>query len=95
MLTLGRKTARERVATFLLQLSQRAERRGHNALQLQLPMKRYEIADYLGLSFETVSRHLRDLERERLISFPAVKAVAIRDPAALSTLAGYGPVEPV
>jgi CRP/FNR family transcriptional regulator len=53
MLLLGRKTAREKLATFLLMLSARAERRGHPGNPIDVPMPRADIADYLGLTIET------------------------------------------
>lgn len=64
MLLLGRKTAREKVATFLMMLSRRAERRGLPATPIALPMGRTDIADYLGLTIETVSRTLTQFKRE-------------------------------
>lgn len=68
MLLLGRKTAKERIATFLLQLSRRAELRGAPPDPVQLPMSRADIADYLGLTTETVSRTITQLKRDRVIT---------------------------
>lgn len=68
MLALGRKTARERVAGFLIQLSRRAERLGQAPNPVQLPMTRADIADYLGLTLETVSRTLTLLKSAGLIA---------------------------
>jgi CRP/FNR family transcriptional regulator len=68
MLLLGRKTARERVASFLLQL---AEREGaDDGMAMDLPMTRTDIADYLGLTIETVSRTLTNLRKTGLIALP-------------------------
>ncbi|GBQ64045.1 cAMP-binding transcriptional regulator [Ameyamaea chiangmaiensis NBRC 103196] len=64
MLLLGRKTARERVATFLLERLRNAEEDD----VLVLPMTRTDIADYLGLTIETVSRTLSALRKEGLIA---------------------------
>jgi len=67
MLLLGRKTAKERIASFLLQLSRRAERRGLKGDPVALPMTRTDIADYLGLTTETVSRCFTRLKSEGTI----------------------------
>jgi CRP/FNR family transcriptional regulator, anaerobic regulatory protein len=68
MLLLGRKTARERVATFLVIMASRCDS-GAAAHCIVTPMTRAEIADYLGLTMETVSRTLTAFRREKLISF--------------------------
>lgn len=70
MLLLGRKTAKEKVASFLMMLSRRAERRGLAASPIALPMSRSDIADYLGLTIETVSRTLTQLKRDGVIGLP-------------------------
>lgn len=87
MLLLGRMTAREKVARFLLSLSRRAERRGEPATPIAVPMSRLDIADYLGLTIETVSRTLTALKREGLVALPSGHMVALRDAAALRRIA--------
>jgi CRP/FNR family transcriptional regulator, anaerobic regulatory protein len=93
MLLLGRKTARERLASFLIAradgqillpvvCSQRAARE-----VVRLPMTRTDIADYLGLTIETVSRTLTRLRGEQLIEIPAPSEIVIRNRAALENLA--------
>lgn len=87
MLLLGRKTAREKVATFLLKLSQRAEVQGLPASPVSLPMSRADIADYLGLTIETVSRTFTQLKREDIIGLPDAGHVILTDADGLSDLA--------
>jgi CRP/FNR family nitrogen fixation transcriptional regulator len=83
MLLLGRKSAMERIATFLLDLAGRTSENG----QVDLPMSRIDIADYLGLTIETVSRSLTQLERQGAIEVPAHRrSIVLRDTAALQRL---------
>lgn len=67
MLLLGRKTAEEKVAAFLINLQTRYSRIGPMSVTVPLPMSRQDIADYLGLTIETVSRTLTKLAREKII----------------------------
>lgn len=67
MLLLGRRTAEEKIAAFLLNLQSRYGRIGATSVTIPLPMSRQDIADYLGLSIETVSRTLTKLAREKVI----------------------------
>jgi CRP/FNR family nitrogen fixation transcriptional regulator len=83
MLLLGRKNALEKIATFLLVLSERLTENGH----MDLPMSRIDIADHLGLTIETVSRSLTQLERQGIIELPAHRrSIILRDKAALERL---------
>lgn len=81
-LVLGRKGAGERVAAFLLQLADRfvAKR------EMDLPMSRADIADYLGLTIETVSRAFSEFERNAAIALPSSRHVVMRNPGALFEL---------
>jgi CRP/FNR family transcriptional regulator, nitrogen fixation regulation protein len=67
MLLLGRKTAHEKIATFLLDLAGRLHEDDH----VELPMLRADIADHLGLTIETVSRTLAEFTRKGLIKLAA------------------------
>lgn len=85
---LGRKTARERIASLLILLeaqSQRSATAGSN--MVRLPMSRSDIADYLGLTKETVSREISALKRERVIRLEALDLVEIIDRRKLELLA--------
>jgi CRP/FNR family transcriptional regulator, nitrogen fixation regulation protein len=85
MLLLGRKSAMEKIAAFLLDLAQRETDQG----LIDLPMGRTDIADYLGLTIETVSRTLTQLERQGIIAMPAHRrSIVLRNRAALQRLDG-------
>lgn len=86
MLLLGRKTARERLASFLLAMAERQAQDDGQPL-VTLPMGRADIGDYLGLTIETVSRTLSAFAGEKLIALPDTRHVALRDVAALRALA--------
>ena len=78
------KTAQERVVGFLLEMAERAP--DHDAVEL--PMSRQDIADYLGLTIETVSRTLTMLESNGAIELPTSRCVMLRKRAALIRLNG-------
>lgn len=82
MLLLGRKTAEERVATFLVDMA----RRGPTGQTIELPMSRQDIADYLGLTIETVSRTLTQLESNDTIELPSSRRINLRNRSALQRL---------
>lgn len=67
MLLLGRRTAEEKIVCFLLGMQQRWARVGKFSVTVPLPMSRQDIADFLGLTIETVSRTLTRLARDRTI----------------------------
>src|SRR5215813_6930259 len=81
-LLLGRMTALERVAAFLIEMFDRRER----AKALDLPMSRNDIADYLGLTIETVCRTLSTFRRDRVISVPHPHRIELVDRTALEEI---------
>ena len=87
MLLLSKKTADERIATFLVNLSARFRARGYSANQFRLSMSRNEIGNYLGLAVETVSRVFTRFQQNGLIEAEG-KEVRIIDPIQLCALAG-------
>jgi len=88
MVLLGRKTAAERLASFFLSLLNRAEKAaGLSERMIELPMNRADIADYLGLTKETVSRVLAGLKQRRLVRLDALDRVEVIDRNALSAIA--------
>jgi len=87
MLLLGRKTAKEKICSFLLMMSQRAARRGHKDNPVLVPMSRADIADYLGLTTETVSRTFTQLKTSGVISLQEGNKVLVADIDALFDLA--------
>jgi CRP/FNR family nitrogen fixation transcriptional regulator len=83
VIMLGRKTACERVASFLKDLSDKSG----DLRVVDLPMGRQDIADYLGLTIETVSRMLSQLQSSRIVSFCATRQFRIVNPGGLARLA--------
>jgi CRP/FNR family transcriptional regulator, nitrogen fixation regulation protein len=75
MLLLGRKTAMERVATFLLEMDRRLSVAG----MMALPMCRRDIGDYLGLTLETVSRALSQLHDQGVLGFSGARQIVLRN----------------
>jgi CRP-like cAMP-binding protein len=78
------KSAQERVASFLLEMSERSPA----ANCIELPMSRQDIADYLGLTIETVSRTLTSLESAAAIEVPTSRRIVLRNRPALCRLNG-------
>ena len=76
------KTAQERVAGFLLEMAARKA----GASEVELPMSRQDIADYLGLTIETVSRTLTQLENSGVIAVPTSRRIVLRSRGALNRL---------
>ena len=90
MLLLGSMRAEERLATFLLNLSQRFAARGYSASCFNLRMTREEIGSYLGLKLETVSRAFSHFQSEGLIAVQS-KSIEIKDLERLRALVGQAP----
>jgi CRP/FNR family nitrogen fixation transcriptional regulator len=84
LVMLGRQTAIEKLAWFLVR---KAERLHADDRPLELPMSRLDIADYLGLTIETVSRGLGELKRHRHIAIASGHRIAIRNIEELRSLA--------
>lgn len=89
---LGRRHANERLALFLHGLSERYRLLGRSAEMFMLPMSRVEIASYLGLVIETVSRTLSKLQDDGLISVRG-RQVKVLNPSALEALAHASEVD--
>ena len=88
LVMLGRQSAKERVASFLLHIAERSDAEDREAFDL--PMSRQDIADYLGLTIETVCRMLSELKRERIIAIPSLGQVVLNDKGALESLTDGG-----
>ncbi len=81
-LLLGRRSAVEKVAAFLIDWA----RQSSDGLMATLAMTRQDIADYLGLTIETVSRTLSQLERDGMIELPALRQIRLKDLTALRNM---------
>ncbi len=82
VVVLGRKSARERVACFLMSIANRQDDD-----EIDLPMGRQDMADYLGLTIETVSRMLTQLQGDAIVEFPSTRRFQVRKWTALEALA--------
>jgi CRP/FNR family transcriptional regulator len=91
LLTVGRRSATERLATLLLALSRRNERMGADPTRISLPMSRADIADFLSLTIETVSRSFTKLRQSKTIDLIQSTQVIIRDLRALEQLCADDP----
>jgi len=91
LLLLGRMTASEKLANFLLDMSERLVPAGCGAdgpvNSFDLPFGRQQIADILGLTIETVSRRLTDFKAQKIIDLPNRRRIDILDRAALTDMA--------
>lgn len=89
MLTLGRKNAQEKVVSFLLLVAKHCdpEREDDDRVEISLPLKRADIADFLGLTIETVSRQLTKLRKDGVIEFVDRRTILVTSLDRLSGLA--------
>ncbi len=85
LVMLGRQSAKERVASFVVALAARTGAKNGEAVDL--PMGRQDIADYLGLTIETVCRAITDLKQSGIIGVPNRHQIALRRLGVLETLA--------
>jgi CRP/FNR family transcriptional regulator len=85
---LGRRTAEQKVAGFLLSMRERHRLLGSGGVTLHLPMTRQDIADYLGLTLETVSRTISKLRRRHVVLI-VPDGLRVVDPAALERLGSH------
>ncbi len=81
-LLLGRRSAVEKVAAFLIEWAEQSTA----GYIVSLAMTRQDIADYLGLTIETVSRTLSQLERDAIIELPSARQIRLKDMAALQVM---------
>jgi len=90
MMTLGQKSAHEKVASFLLLLGDHIDplTDGYST-SFDIPLKRADIADFLGLTIETVSRHLTRLRKSGIITIEKNRHVSVRDYGALEKAASF------
>jgi CRP/FNR family transcriptional regulator len=88
MLTLGRRTAAEKVASFILMISENIDPGAGPAKSFDLPLSRSDIADFLGLTIETVSRQLTKLRTDGVLTIENNRHVTIEKPVALASRAG-------
>ena len=88
MVLLGRKTAREKIATFLEMIVRRSTISDHAAAHYSLPLTREEIANFLGLTLETISRQLSVMKKDGIVEFEGRRTFVIKDLAALHAASG-------
>ena len=87
LILLGRKTAVERVASFLLAMAEQAMRDGGDGYTVELPMTRVDIADYVGLTHETVCRILGQLKKDGVIRITDPHRIELRQRDVLEDIA--------
>jgi CRP/FNR family transcriptional regulator len=85
LMLLGKRNAEERLASFLLSLSTRYQRRGLSATEFNLPMSRQDIGNYLGLAIETVSRLFARFQDDEVLAVDR-KLITICKPETLAVM---------
>jgi len=94
MLLLSKKSAEERIASFLLNLAARFRRRGYSGTQFRLTMARSDIANYLGMAVETVSRVFTRFQRQGILAdSSSARDIEIVDLDALTQMASLADCE--
>ncbi len=93
-LVLGKMSARERLAFFLMKQNKTQFKIYGELNKINLPMNRYDISDYLGITTETVSRTFTQFENEGIITFIKASEIIVRDRRRLGALAGGGTRSP-
>lgn len=88
MVLLGRKTAREKIATFIDMIVRRGTVPVQGKITHELPLTREEIANFLGLTIETVSRQLSMMKKDGILTFSDRRSFTITDMAALHSATG-------
>lgn len=88
MAALGRKTASEKIASFLLMIARNIDPAGNCSTSFDLPLTRVEIADFLGLTFETVSRELSRLRTEGAVEIANKRHISLESVSRLEALSG-------
>ena len=86
LLLLGRMSAQERKASFLVDMNKRSGA-GDNGVLVTLPLRRQEIADVLGLTIETVSRQLGRMRQAGIIALPDRRTIVVEDSSGLDAIA--------
>lgn len=90
MVLLGRKTASEKVASFLLHVGERMQSNGcHSDEGFDLPLSRNDIADHIGLTVETVSRQISNLRKAGVLDMDGARRISRIDHDALAEQAGF------
>lgn len=87
LLALGRKSALEKVASFILMLAEKSDKPLINGTRVTLPLARAEIGDFLGLTIETISRTFTRLRSSRVISIENIHSVTVLSMRHLKKLA--------
>lgn len=90
LLSVGQRGATEKLATFLVMLSRHNESRGRSPDTISLPMTRSDIADFLGITIETVSRTLTKLRRQGLIEIDQITTLHLKSMSRLVAIAEGG-----